>query len=273
MDLKTLYDVIPAWDWPEDAAGIFQEILDNPSADPAERLLAAEMAGDLVVMNDELAGTLLAVVGRSSETVELRARAAISFSPVFGHVDLYEFEDPDDTILSEGAFRKIQAALRKLYYEAGVPVVVRRCILEATVMVPEAWHSAAVRAAFACDDEDWQRTAVSCMRFLEGFDRQILAALASGNPDIRYQALLAAGARCLEKAWPVVAGIISDPGGDKTVLLAAIDAAAGIGSPEAIHSLVRLLNSDDDDIVEAAEEALFMLEAGDFGDDSDEEEW
>lgn len=231
MDLKTLYEMIPPWDWPEDAGRMFQKILDNPSADLAERLLAAEMAGDFVVMNDELAGTLLAVVGRSSETVELRARAAISFGPVFGHVDLYEFEDPEDSVVSEGTFRRIQAALRKLYFDAGVPVVVRRCILEATVMVPEAWHSVAVRAAFACDDEDWQRTAVSCMRFLEGFDRQILAALASGNPGIRYQALLAASAWSLEMAWPSVAGLISDPGIDKTVLLAVIDAAAGIGIP------------------------------------------
>ena len=205
--------------------------------------------------------------------MELRARAAISFGPVFEHVDLYEFEDPDDNVVSEGTFRKVQAALRKLYYDAGVPVVVRRCILETTVMVPEAWHSSAVRAAFACDDEDWQRTAVSCMRFLEGFDRQILSALENGNPDIRYQALLAAGAWNLEKAWPHVASLIADPGGDKTMLLAAIDAAAGIGTPEAVTSLVRLLNSDDEDIVEAVEEALFMLEAGDFGDDSDEEGW
>ena len=273
MDLKTLYEMIPPWDWPEDAAGMIQEILDTPLADLAERLLAAEMAGDLLVMNDQLAGTLLALVGKGSETAKLRARAVMSFGPVFEHVDLYEFEDPDDIILSEGVFRKIQAALRKLYYDAGVPVVVRRCILETTVMVPEAWHSAAVRAAFACDDEDWQRTAVSCMRFLEGFDRQILAALASGNPDIRYKALLAAGAWSLEEAWPSIAGLLSDPGGDKTLLLAAIDAAAGIGTPEAVNSLVRLLNSDDEDIVEAAEEALFMLEAADFGDDSDEDDW
>jgi HEAT repeat protein len=82
---------------------------------------------------------------------------------------------------------------------------------------------------------------------------------------------LAAGVWSLEKAWPVVAGLISDPGGDKTLLLAAIYAAAGIGTPEAVNSLVRLLNSDD--IVEAAEEALFMLEVGEFGDEFEEEDW
>jgi hypothetical protein len=29
MDLKILYDTIPPWDWPKDAARMFQEIVDN----------------------------------------------------------------------------------------------------------------------------------------------------------------------------------------------------------------------------------------------------
>lgn len=55
--------------------------------------------------------------------------------------------------------------------------------------------------------------------------------------------------------------------------LAAIDAAAGIGLPEAIDSLQALLYADDNDIVDAANEALAMLEGGDFDDSREEDDW
>ena len=270
MDLKTLYEMVPPWDWPKDADKIFQETLEDRSADLSNRLLAAEMAGNLVVFNDILARTLLTIVGNNDEPAELRARAAISFGPAFEHAYLYEFEDPDDIVLSEGIFREIQASLKKAYYDAGVPKKVRRRILEAVVRAPQDWHSAAVRAAFACDDEKWQLTAVFCMQFIKGFDQQILKALESDNSDIRYEALWAAGNWQLENAWPSVARLLTDADIDKTMLLAAIDAAAGIGIPEAVNSLAQLLNADDDDIVDAVIEALAMLEGG-FDDGYDEE--
>ena len=159
----------------------------------------------------------------------------------------------------------------KFYYDAGVPKEVRRHILEAVVREPQDWHSAAVRAAFASDDENWQLTAVFCMHFIKGFDRQIIEALESDNSDIRYEALLAAGNWQLKKAWPSVARLLTDADIDKTMLLAAIDAAAGIGIPEAVNSLAQFLNADDDDIVDAVNEALAMLEGGGFDDGYDEE--
>ncbi|GAB6192884.1 hypothetical protein [Desulfocastanea catecholica] len=73
MYLKILYDTIPRWDWPKDTIGMYQEILDNYSAVPSERLLAAEMTGNLVVFNDALAKTLLSIVGNNEEPIELRA--------------------------------------------------------------------------------------------------------------------------------------------------------------------------------------------------------
>lgn len=271
MDLKTLYEMVPPWDWPKDADKMFQETLEDRSADLSNRLLAAEMAGNLVVFNDILARTLLTIVGNSDETEELRARAAISFGPAFEHADLYEFEDPDDIVLSEGIFREIQASLKESFYDAGVPKEVRRRILEAVVRAPQDWHSAAIRAGFVCDDENWQLTAVFCMHFIKGFDRQIIEALESDNSDIRYEALLAAGNWQLKKAWPAVASLLTNAETDKTMLLAAIDAAAGIGTPEAVNSLARFLDAEDDDIVDAVTEALAMLEGDEFDDGYDEE--
>ena len=264
MDLKIIYEMIPPWDWPEDTGKMIQEILADRSVDSSDRLLAAEMAGDVVVFNDVLAGTLLTILGNSDETADLRARAAISFGPALEHADLYEFEDPDDIVLSEEIYRKIQSSLKKFYYDAGVPKEVRRRILEAAVRAPEDWHSKAIRAAFASNDENWRLTAVFCMRFVKGFDQQILEALESESADIRYEALIAAGNRELKKAWPLIACLFSDAAIDKTILLAAIDAAAGIDLPEAVNSLIKFLDSNDEDIVDAANDALFMLQGGGF---------
>lgn len=54
------------------------------------------------------------------------------------------------------------------------------------------------------------------------------------------------------------------------MLLAVINAAANIGLPEAVSPLEKLQYSDDDDIVDAANEALAMLEGGEFDDVYDE---
>ena len=51
---------------------------------------------------------------------------------------------------------------------------VKRPILEASVRAPEKWHKNAVAAAYRSKDEDWKLTAVFCMRFIRGFDKQIV---------------------------------------------------------------------------------------------------
>jgi hypothetical protein len=224
-----------------------------------------------VVFNDALAKTLLAIVGNNDEPIELRARAAISFGPALEHVDLYEFDDPDDIVLSEEIVREVQVSFKKFYFDEGFPKEVRRRILEAAVRAPQDWHAASIRTAFAGGDEKWQCTAVFCMRFIDGFDEQILEALESENPDIRYEALLAAGQWELAKAWPTIARMVADPDIDKTMLLAAIDAAANIGLPESVSFLEKLLYSDDEDIADAASEALGMLEGDEFDNTIDEE--
>jgi hypothetical protein len=71
------------------------------SATESDRLIAAGLAADLVVMNDELAGVLLEILRRSGETEPLRARAAISLGPVLEQTDLDGFDDPLDLVISE----------------------------------------------------------------------------------------------------------------------------------------------------------------------------
>ena len=81
MDLKTLQDT-PPWDWPRDAGKKFQEILIDHQADGTDRLIAAELAGDLTVINDQLADALMAAIRSLDEPEPLRAVAAIALGPV-----------------------------------------------------------------------------------------------------------------------------------------------------------------------------------------------
>jgi hypothetical protein len=258
--------------WPEDADKIFLETLRDDQVDQSERLLAAELAGDSTIINDELADELLVIVSDDKESDSLRARAAISLGPALEYVYVDEFEDPDDVPISENKFHEIQKTLCKLYLDTDVPKEVRRRILEASVRAPQNWHSDAIRKAYANADESWRLTAVFCMRFVRGFNEQILEALETENQDIRYEAVWAAGNWEVGAAWPYIANLITTEDTDKYLLLAAIEAVAGIRPQEATEILIDLTQSADEDIAEAASEAIAMAEA--FFDDKDEEdEW
>jgi hypothetical protein len=273
MNLKTLQDM-PPWEWPEGAGKMFLGILRDEKTDKSERLIAAELAGDFTVINDELANALLAIACKGDEPEDLRTRAVISLGPALESADIDGFEDPDYVPITEQTFNRIQKTLRKLYLDAQVPKEVRRCILEASVRAPQAWHRDAVRAAYFSDDEDWRLTAVFCMRFVRGFENQILESLNSRDSDIHYEAVCGAGNWEIDAAWSHIAGLVTTEETDKVLLLAAIDATASIRPQEAPEILVNLIDSEDEDIVEAAYEAMNMAEAlaGEDWDDDDDDD-
>jgi hypothetical protein len=271
MDLNVLNEA-PPWDWPLNAGKLILEILADGQADAADRILAAELAGDYTVIDDELVEALLTVLSDSGESEDLRGTAAISLGPILDHTDMDGFDDPDDTLISEDTFRKIQETLRRLYVDDALPKKVRRRILEASVRAPQAWHQDAVRAAYAHNDKDWKLTAVFAMRWVQGFNSHILEALESSDSDLHYQAICAAGNWELDAAWPHVSELVNPPVIEKPILLAAIDAAASIRPLEASRLLLDLTESDDEDVVEAAHEALAMTAAllqDDFDEDED----
>ena len=259
MNLKTMKET-PPWDWPEGSGKRFLEVLRDEQADESDRLLAAELAGDLTAINDELADELPAIVGSGEEAEQLRATAAISLGPVLEYGDQDGFEDPHDVPITEDTFRKIQESLREVYRDADVPKEVRRRVLEASVRAPRDWHQDAIRSAYSSADEDWKLSAVFCMGWVRGFDDQILEALESGNPEIHYQAVCAAGEGEVDRAWSHVAALVTSEDTDKPLLLAAIDAVAGIRPREAGVILADLTDADDEEIVEAAYEAMAMAE-------------
>jgi len=272
MDLKTLKD-IPPWEWPEGTGKMFLRILGDDQADESDRLLAVELAGDFTVIDDELAEALLSIVRSGDETEELRGKASISLGPALEHAAAMGFEDADDILLSEEVSLEIQRYLRELFLDADVPQDVRRRILEASVRAPQDWQRDAVRAAYSSDDEAWKLTSVFCMRFVSGFDDQILEALDSGDPEIQYQAVCAAGDWEIDAAWPHIAALVTWDEIDKPLLLAVIEAVASIRPEEAPEILGDLTDSDDEEIVEAVFEALAMAEGPTEDDDEEPDEY
>jgi hypothetical protein len=269
MSLTTLRN-IPPWEWPPNAARMILEILEDADADDADRLLAVELAGDSTVICDELAAALLSIIGNEREPDELRGRAAIALGPALEYAFIDEFEEPDEVPISEPMFNRIQEVLHRLYLEQDAPQIVRRRALEASVRAPRDWHQSAVRQAYARDDENWKLTAVFCMQFIRGFEKQILESLASDDPTIVFEAVCGAGNWEIDAAWPYVAALIRDEETEKDLLLTAIEAAVLIRPHEAPGLFSPLLDSDDEDIVDAVHEALAMGDA--FWDDGDDDD-
>jgi hypothetical protein len=270
MDLKILKDT-PPWDWPDGAGKLFLGILRDDQASASERLLAAELGGDFTVINDELAAALLTIALNGAEPESLRGEAVKSLGPVLEYADLEGFEVADEAPISEETFAKIQESLHALYLDAGLPEGVRRRAFEASVRAPQDWHPDAIRNAYSSGDESLMLTAVFAMRFVPGFNDQILEALENANQDIHYQAVCAAGNWEVDAAWSHIAGLATTEGTDKPLLLAAIDALAVIRPQEAVPILTELTDSDDEEIVDAAHEAMAMAE-GYLDDDSEDDD-
>jgi hypothetical protein len=254
---------------------VLLEALTGQDVDEADLLSAVELAGDYTVVNDQLVQALLALVHEPDASEELRAQAAISLGPVLEHTDIEmigsgdELLPPDtgigtdelsEMLISEEVFHQIAESLRQIYKDPDAPDFVRRHVLEAAVRAPQDWHQEAVREAYASDDPAWRLTAVFSMRWIEGFDAQILDSLKSQDAATKYHAICAAGNAALQQAWPHIEAVLQSETAAKPLLLAAIEAAPNI-RPEQTHKvLADLLDSNDEDIVAAVHEAMAMAE-------------
>ncbi len=176
MDLKTM-NMTPTWEWPEDSNTKLVEALRNDQLDESDRVLAAQLAGDFVVINEELANTLLSIVGNGQESERLRGRAAISLGPALQYADEEGFDGLGDAEISEDGFNKILESLHSLYVDADTPKEVRRRILEVAVRTRPDQQREEVRRRYSSDDDDWKLTAVFCMRWVSGFEDHIMESL------------------------------------------------------------------------------------------------
>jgi hypothetical protein len=263
---------IPPWDRPADTGALVLRVLRDDQADESDRLLAAELAGDFTVINEELVDALLSVLRSGVAPEPLRITAAISLGPVLEHADTDGFEDGADLPITERMFNTVRESLREVFADPAVSKEVRRRVLEASVRAPQDWHPDAVRAAYHRDDEAWKLTAVFCMRFVRGFDDLILESLDSQNPDIHYEAVRASGEWGIEACWPHIVSLIKAEGTTKPLLFAAIGAVAAIRPQDAAGVLAPLTLSDDEDVVEAVDEALTLAQGPLDDEDEDEDD-
>lgn len=256
---------IPPWEWPDDAGELILKCLTDRHADPSERLVAAELAGEIVAMDDDLAGAILAIAGSADEPEDLRASAILALGPVLETADTEladdEFDDPDVVPISLDAFRYLQDSLQKLYFDPAIPRELKRRILETAVRAPQDWQGNEIEAAYSSGEKDWMVTAVFAMRWVRGFDESILEAMDSADLEIHCEAVKAAGGQELDAAWPHVAELFQNPATPKPLLLAAIEAAVNIRPNKASKVLAPLTESPDEEISEAASDALSIAEA------------
>lgn len=196
----TILEVTPAWEWPANAREVLLGKLRDSQANESERLLAAELAGETVVVNEEVTKALSAIVADRGASDELRAAAAIALGPVLEEMDVYEplggsLDDLHQPPIPPHEFRRIRWELQSLYRNEDTPKLVRRRILEAAVRAPEGWQEEAVQQAYGADDGEWRVTAVFCMGHLRGFADEILKALDDPDAEVRSEAVRAAGER------------------------------------------------------------------------------
>ena len=277
-----------SWTLNEEDGAYVRTVLSDRGADPEERLLALELAGDTALMDDEMAEAVLALLGDAGENEQLRGRAAIVLGPSLELAFEEELQDEADEPtcpLSPPLVEKVEQALRSLHDDESAPREVRRRCLEAAVRLPRDWQKMAIRRAYRSGDELWKITGVFCMQFIPGFDDQLLEALESDDPDLLCTALQSAGERALEAAWPRVRRILQEGQGDPDVLAATMQAAACIKPRLAEKLLQPYLMHEDPELPEAAEDALGEAHImrgglddeageGDFLDDGeDDDEW
>ena len=275
MDIRIINET-PPWDWPEDTGETLMRVLRDRRSSEADRLLAAELAGNPVVIKDPIADLLLSIVQNADEPEQLRATAAISLGPVLQQTEDDGFDDDGFTepLISEMMFDRIRATLRRVHEDESAPKTLRRRVLEASVRAPQEWHKAAIRDAFArADDDEWQLTAIFCTRWVRGFDAKILKMLESPSAEVKREAILAAGNWEVKGAWPHVRSVLASEAPEKFLLLAAIEAAGTMGAEkeeEAGPLLAELSESEDEDIAEAASDALLMADLDIDGDEDED---
>ncbi len=259
----TILEVTAPWEWPNTAGEAVLKRLRDKQADEAERLLAAELAGEIVIVSQDLTKALSAIVSDPGASDELRGRAAIALGPVLEEMDVHEplGNELDPPPIPPHEFQRIRWELQAVYRAADTPKEVRRRILEASVRAPEAWHQGAIREAYDRDDDEWRLTAVFCMGRVQGFTSEILASLKDPAEAVRFEAVQAAGLREVRAAWPHVARLLRSPDTDRQLLLAAIEASVGVRGKATIEFLGHLSASKDEEIAEAAEEATMMANA------------
>ncbi len=263
MDLNTIINT-PPWEWEDGTGEYLLTIIRDKQAEGAARRRAIELSGNLILINDEIAMTLINILLDTDEPANIRAMSAIGLGPVLEEMDMYDSDLLDlpyeeEVPISTMIYHEIMGTMKTVYDDATAPKQVRRRILEASILSRQEWHQNAIETAYASDDLDWVITAVFCMQSISGFDEQILEALEHENPIVHRNAVLGAGLWELKAAQKHVVRILENEKEDLDLLLTAIEAIVELAPAEAGIYLLDLADWKDEQIAEAANDA--MMEA------------
>lgn len=248
------------WEWPDEGKLLVMQGLASDQAE--QRLAALECVGES--LDRELMTLSMDLLEKDPEEL-VRAAAAIALGPALemmstevdddqGDDDL-DPEDAAELPLSVDSYRALEERLQQIALDATQPVEVRRRCLEAAVRSKRSWQGDAVRQAFAQSGIEWRLTAVFCAGFLDGFRGEISEALDHEDPEVRMEAIRAAGECGIEALGPEILDIAKDEEILLPLRLAAIDALVPL-APDGTHEFLEKLAGGEDDLAEMAVLAL-----------------
>lgn len=226
---------------------IFRWLLGDPN--PVVRTAAIEG-----LWEDEtpaLIGPLLYLL-QHDEDVRVREAAAISLGRYVLQAELGDLDVREATPVVE--------ALLQTVYDQEEDLDVRRRALESLAYAGEPAVRDLIEAAYYHSDTRMQVSALFAMGRSadQSWEPFILAEFQSPDPELRYEAALAAGELELITAVRYLSDLVYDE--DVDVRMAAIEALGRIGGPEAERLLLSLLESEDEAVVAAVEDALEELQ-------------
>lgn len=256
MTFEQLKNTQP-WEWPQGADKTILNILNNPSSSPKDRELAAEMAGDSAVINAPLIEALQEIINSPTETEDLRSASTMALGPVLELLDMGDLTDQPDL---HACALNIPETLRRLHLNPNEPTFLRRRALETSVRLEQDWHRDAIITALSSTQAAWHRTAVFAMRFVSGFEQQIIEALKNDDADTEFQAVCAADVWQIESAWDHVLKLAQNSETEKVLRMASLEALASI-RPEAAAEVIENLDiENDDELKDRVQEILRMID-------------
>lgn len=243
----------------------------------ADEETRAEARDELnLIMDDEVARGFLDIVSSDADE-EIVADAIVGLGPIIEEagIDFDEEMEPEleafsDPGISRETFDTILREIREVYDDPKRPALVRRRAFEVLVRNPQDWQAAEIRKHFASDDPKWKLTAVFGMGNVRGFAKEIAAVVNSAEGDLLFEAVRAAG------SWEVTAAAkrirdLAAYSDDVDLRIAAIEALPNV-DPSSEEILLELTHSDDEEVAEAAREALDLSFRDEDDEDDDEDE-
>ena len=163
--------------------------------------------------------------------------------------------------LSEDDYKKVKEFLLNLFNDHSGTVDSRRTALEALGYITDPDVEALIREAHASPDRKMRISALFAMG-RSGMDRAwediLVKEIHSHDPEIRFEAVRSAGETYSTGAAEALERLTGDP--DRRTRIEAIRALGNAGRPDSRLLLRTMLSSSDEDVRDAASEALNALD-------------